>query len=261
MVFQMRLAAGLLALGLSLMVFFAAREWFGEKAALIAMGLVVFDPNLLAHSALVTTDIGITLFFLASIYRFYRYVKQPTLARLGMAGVAAGLLLATKHSGILLAPMLVLLIVWEIGFAPKGERRRVALRLCGAFAGNCGDRGGGAVGVLWLPVRGATRGTEVSDGGAVCGATEPLRPGGGELDRADAPAAGVVFDRVDRREADGGVLSDVCAGTATGARGVVVLPSRDRDQDDAWIAGAGGAGPCCRWRSAGCGRGARWRSS
>jgi 4-amino-4-deoxy-L-arabinose transferase-like glycosyltransferase len=135
MVFQMRLAAGLLALGLSLMVFFAARAWFGEKAALIAMGLVVFDPNLLAHSALVTTDIGITLFFLASIYRFYRYVKQPTLARLGMAGIAAGLLLATKHSGILLAPMLVLLIVWEIGFAPKGERRQVALRLCGAFAG------------------------------------------------------------------------------------------------------------------------------
>ena len=56
MVFQMRLAAGLLALGLSLMVFFAAREWFGQKAALIALGLAVFDPNLLAHSALVTTD-------------------------------------------------------------------------------------------------------------------------------------------------------------------------------------------------------------
>lgn len=135
MVFQMRLAAGLLALGLSLMVFFAARAWFGEKAALIALGLVVFEPNLLAHSALVTTDVGISLFFLASIYTFYRFVKQPTLARLGMAGISAGLLLATKHSGILLAPMLVLLIIWEIVFAPKHERGQVALRLCGAFAG------------------------------------------------------------------------------------------------------------------------------
>ena len=134
MVFEMRLAAGLLALTLSLMVFFAAREWFGEKAALIALGLVVFDPNLSGHSALVTTDVGVTLFFLASIYAFYRYVKQPTLVRLGFTGIAAGLLLATKHSGILLAPMLVLLIVWEIIFAPKGERGRVALRLAGAFA-------------------------------------------------------------------------------------------------------------------------------
>ncbi len=134
MVFQMRLVAGLLALGLSLIVFFAAREWFGEKAALIALCLAVFDPNLVGHSALVTTDIGVTLFFLASIYTFYRYVKTPTLPRLGMVGVAAGLLLATKHSGILLAPMLVLLIVWEIACTPKGERRRVALRLAGAFA-------------------------------------------------------------------------------------------------------------------------------
>ena len=134
MVFQMRLVAGLLALGLSLIVFFAAREWFGEKAALIALCLAVFDPNLVGHSALVTTDIGVTLFFLASIYTFHRYVKTPTLPRLGMVGVAAGLLLATKHSGILLAPMLVLLIVWEIACTPKGERRRVALRLAGAFA-------------------------------------------------------------------------------------------------------------------------------
>src|SRR5579863_4021601 len=37
MVFQMRLAAGLLALGLSVVVFFATREWFGQRAALIAL--------------------------------------------------------------------------------------------------------------------------------------------------------------------------------------------------------------------------------
>jgi hypothetical protein len=134
LVFRMRLAAGLLALALSLLIFFAAREWFGTPAALVALVLATFDPNLLAHSALVTTDIGVSLFFLASIYSFYRYVKRPTLARLLLAGVAAGLLLATKHSGILLAPMLLLLIAGEIAFAPKGSRGRTALRLGGAFA-------------------------------------------------------------------------------------------------------------------------------
>ena len=134
MVFEMRLAAGLLALGLSLAAFFAAQEWFGTAAGLIALILVTFDPNILAHSALVTTDVGVSLFFLASIYGFYRYVTQPTALRLGLAGLAAGLLMATKHSAILLAPMLVLLIVWEIVLAPKGERGRIALRLSGAFA-------------------------------------------------------------------------------------------------------------------------------
>jgi len=134
LVFRMRLTAGLLALGLSLVIFFAAREWFGTPAALIALALAVFDPNLLAHSALVTTDIGVSLFFLASLYAFYRYVKQPSLLRLLLTGVAAGLLLATKHSGILLAPMLLLLIGGEIVAAPKGTRARLALRLSGAFA-------------------------------------------------------------------------------------------------------------------------------
>lgn len=134
LVFRMRLMAGLLALALSLLVFFAAREWFGTAAGLVALASVAFDPNVLAHSALVTTDIGVSLFFLASIYGFYRYVKRPSLARLLLAGLAAGLLLATKHSGILLAPMLVLLIGGEIARAPKGSRGRLALRLSGAFA-------------------------------------------------------------------------------------------------------------------------------
>jgi 4-amino-4-deoxy-L-arabinose transferase-like glycosyltransferase len=134
LVFRMRLAAGLLALALSLLIFFAAREWFGTPAALIALVLATFDPNLLAHSALVTTDMGVSLFFLASIYAFYRYVKRPTLLRLLLAGLAAGLLLATKHSGILLAPMLLLLIAGEIAFAPRRSRVRTALRLGGAFA-------------------------------------------------------------------------------------------------------------------------------
>ena len=58
LVFRMRLATALLALALSLLIFFATREWFGDLAALIAMTFAVFEPNLLAHSGLVTTDVG-----------------------------------------------------------------------------------------------------------------------------------------------------------------------------------------------------------
>lgn len=134
LLFRMRLTTGLLALALSLVVFLAAQEWFGTGAALIALLLVVLDPNLLANSALVTTDIGVSLFFLLGIYTFYRYVKDPSAIRLVLAGIAAGLLLATKHSGILLAPMLALLIGWEIFTAPKPARTKLALRLTGAFA-------------------------------------------------------------------------------------------------------------------------------
>ena len=133
LVFQMRLSAGLLAIAFSLVVFFAAREFFGEWAGLASLALAAFDPNILAHSALVTTDIGVSLFFLASICCFYRYVRQPSWLRLIVTGLVTGLLLSTKHSGIMIAPMLLLLIGCEIYATEKGMRRQTALRLCGAF--------------------------------------------------------------------------------------------------------------------------------
>jgi len=133
LIFHMRLAAGVLVPLLALVVFLMARECFGDWAAVTALALVVFDPNILGNGALVTTDIGISLFFVAATWCFYRYVKQPTLTRLLVAAIVAGLLLATKHSAILFAPMMLLLMGYEVAAAPRGTRRRTALRLGGAF--------------------------------------------------------------------------------------------------------------------------------
>ncbi|HLJ77455.1 MAG TPA: glycosyltransferase family 39 protein [Acidobacteriaceae bacterium] len=145
LVFRMRLTVGLLAWALALTVFLAAREWFGTGAALVALTLLVFDPNVMAHSALVTTDLGVSLFFLASIYALYRYVSRPTVARLIAVGIVTGLLAATKHSGILLVPMMLPVLVYEIFRAERGVRWRQALRLCGASAIIIGI----AVVILW----------------------------------------------------------------------------------------------------------------
>jgi 4-amino-4-deoxy-L-arabinose transferase-like glycosyltransferase len=134
LVFQMRLAAGILVPLFSLVVFLFARECFGDWAGLIALALIAFDPNVLSQSALVTTDIGVSFFFLAGTWCFYRYVKQPTWTRLIIAALVAGLLLATKHSGILLAPIMLLLIAFEVAAAQKSARARTALHLSGAFA-------------------------------------------------------------------------------------------------------------------------------
>ena len=133
LVFEMRASAEFLALGLCLFVFLAAREWFGDTAGLVALALLVFDPNVLAHSALVTTDVGVSCFFVAAIWTFYRFATRPTLIRLLLVGLATGLLLATKHSGILIGPMFVCLIAWEVLKAPGAERKRIALRLSAGF--------------------------------------------------------------------------------------------------------------------------------
>jgi 4-amino-4-deoxy-L-arabinose transferase-like glycosyltransferase len=86
---------------------------FGTGAAFIALTLLVFDPNLLAHGALVTTDAALSCFMFASVYAFYRYVKAPSVWRLSVVGIATGLALAAKHTGLLVLPMLLLLSVCE----------------------------------------------------------------------------------------------------------------------------------------------------
>lgn len=65
--------------------------------------------------------------------------------RLAIAGIVLGLLLATKHSGVLLGPMLLVLVCWEVVVAPAGTRGRTALRLGGAYVAMVLL----AVGVLW----------------------------------------------------------------------------------------------------------------
>ena len=135
---RVRLAAGIVALLLAALVFCAAWEMFGLGAGLLALALLTFDPNILAHSALVTTDIGVSCFLLAAVYAFYRYRKKPSLSRLLVAAIAAGLALATKHSAILLIPMLGVLALLEL-FYPLAEQEiranlsRRALHLGGAL--------------------------------------------------------------------------------------------------------------------------------
>jgi len=114
MLFRVRMAAAVLTVLTALLVFFAANEMFGGLAGYLALALFAFDPNLLAHGAFVTTDMGLSCFLFASVYAFYRYVKAPSRWRLIITGLAAGCALASKHTGILVFPMLFVLALCEV---------------------------------------------------------------------------------------------------------------------------------------------------
>jgi hypothetical protein len=135
--FRARMAAAVFSLVLALLVFAAARQMFSTGAGLIALGLLVFDPNFLAHGALVTTDVGAACTFFATIYAFYRWRVAPSWGRLILVGLVAGLALATKFTGILVVPVVALLAWCEWAFpnglSPYGaihsDRRRDVFRL------------------------------------------------------------------------------------------------------------------------------------
>ena len=134
---QTRTAAAILTLLTALVVFFGTREMFGTGAAFIALTLLTFDPNLLAHGALITTDVGLTCFMFLSVFLFYRFLKCPSALRLIVTGISVGLVLAVKHTGLLILPIMFLLLLCEIVlniFGPDREKiLRHALKLCGSL--------------------------------------------------------------------------------------------------------------------------------
>jgi Dolichyl-phosphate-mannose-protein mannosyltransferase len=150
-----RLAAASLSVLLALLAFLAGREMFGTGAGFVALALLAFDPNILAHGPVVTTDTGLTCFMLATVYAFYRYVKAPSAWRLTVVGVAAGLALAAKHTGLLVLPILAMLAVVEVALnsrsRPAAEGGRGgrfgpgALRMAGRLIVVCAI----AVAILW----------------------------------------------------------------------------------------------------------------
>lgn len=104
-----RLPIILLAILLGCFVFGWARELHGPLAGLLALGLYVFDPNILAHARLTTTDLGVTCFLFMAVYCFWRWLNHPTWSRLAAAGLTLGLALVSKYSALVLIPILALI--------------------------------------------------------------------------------------------------------------------------------------------------------
>jgi len=138
LLFYARMSIMVFALLLAVMVFLAGWEMFGATAGLIALALAAFEPNLLTNGGLVTTDAAVSCMFFAAVYTFYRYCKGPSIGRLVLVGVATGLALASKHSAILLPPVLVALAVgelagrWQTMRGSEASWRREVWRLLGA---------------------------------------------------------------------------------------------------------------------------------
>jgi len=119
--FRARLATSIFVVLLATGCFLFARWMFGEIAGLIALALLVFEPNLLAHGALITTDSALSALMLLTVLSAYRYHERRSLPWLAACGVCTGLTLSAKHSGILILPILLLLIVGEFFFTPTSQ--------------------------------------------------------------------------------------------------------------------------------------------
>ncbi len=122
----------LLVLALLLaVVFLSARARYGDAAALFAVALLAFDPNLIAHAGVVHTDLGAALLFLAAVLSWEGARRHRAALWHLFAAVVLGLALATKFSAVYLFPILLLQGLLAIRSGPRPGRE--AVRMAGCF--------------------------------------------------------------------------------------------------------------------------------
>jgi hypothetical protein len=129
-----RLPEMALALILACVVFAFARFLFNEKAALWALLLCAFDPNLLAHGHTAGTDLGVTLFMLSSAFVWTISLKRSSWKCAVLAGLLAGVAFATKYSSAWLVPILALITLLYPGLRDRFLKRCGLALLAGLLA-------------------------------------------------------------------------------------------------------------------------------
>jgi 4-amino-4-deoxy-L-arabinose transferase-like glycosyltransferase len=125
-IWRARLSMSLFAVALALTVSFFTRRLYGDASALVALGLIAFEPTLIAHGALVTTDMALSAMSLLAVYAYYRYQQRPNLLRLLLGGVCCGLTFSVKHSGVLLVPVLLVLAAVEVFVEWRARRADIS---------------------------------------------------------------------------------------------------------------------------------------
>ncbi len=128
---RLALAARLPIIGMTLLLAAVVCRWaadlWGPRGGLLALFLLAFDPHIIAHGSLVTTDMAVTLWGTAALFLAARALRRPRWSFAAGTGLLLGLALASKVSAVSLIPALLVLAL----LAPVPLRHRLAIALGG----------------------------------------------------------------------------------------------------------------------------------
>lgn len=136
-VFLARLPIIWLGLLLGAVIWRWAREDYAPWSAHLALALYALSPNVLAHTRLATTDLGVAAFYVMALYAWTRFLHRRSGRWLVIGGIMFGFAQASKYSALLLVPTLGLMTLWYAlrhgALVLKGDGRlsRFSARLAG----------------------------------------------------------------------------------------------------------------------------------
>src|SRR5205085_4638923 len=121
---QSRMMMSIFGAALCLLIFGCARQFFGVAGGLLAETVAAFDPNFLAHSALVTSDVPAAFFFTAAIWSSWHLVQKMSPSRFAITALSLAGLALTKFSAPIVLPIIGMMSILQIF-----SRREINLEL------------------------------------------------------------------------------------------------------------------------------------
>ncbi len=109
--FTARLMTILFSVGVAYMVYHWTRTLYGNYAGLLALFLYTWDPNLIAHSMLVTTDMYSVGMLLFSLYFFWKFLHQPNWKNGFLSAFVLGVSQLAKYTSIFFYPLFLVLVL------------------------------------------------------------------------------------------------------------------------------------------------------
>jgi 4-amino-4-deoxy-L-arabinose transferase-like glycosyltransferase len=145
LLFSARAAMAFWGAATGLLVFLWSRRLWGPAAGWFSLGLLVVSPTMLAHGALVTSDMCAAFWLLAATGALWRMTERLTPGRVLLAAAATGLAAVAKFSAVLLPPIFGVMVAWrclapepvELALRAGRSRRRLGSfgAKLGAFTG------------------------------------------------------------------------------------------------------------------------------
>lgn len=114
-----RRAESIFVLTLACCIYWLSRRLFGTLGGIISLLAAVFNPDVLAHAGLITTDMAMATFYFAAPVSLWWYLQRPAAVKLATVGLMLGLGLASKYSNLLLLPVLTIMVAvaWKVRLA------------------------------------------------------------------------------------------------------------------------------------------------
>ncbi len=127
--FWSRLPLMLLSVAFGALIFWWTYRWYGAATGFLALLFFVSSPTVIAHSRLVTTDIGAAFGFFVGMLALFCFLRRRTTRSMIVFGIVLGVIQLFKFSLVLMLPISIIAgVLWlllrrEPGILDENSRR------------------------------------------------------------------------------------------------------------------------------------------